>query len=275
MSLKQLDKLGVNYRRTTKWVGEVGVDRRCVDLDEVKTVQLPLTAEEWCSMCTRDGENYMGPCCGNMGAMQDVLNGVFRETGWTETSDFRRIADACINHDGFKGFTDEGLLSKALEKGLEGMHPWDKVGVVWQAAQNVLTVQNKELLKPEDIDDLTGAMRIASYHLRCLRWAKLWTKTNDGGQSNCLYKVDLAATLAALRTIYDELEKRQVESIEGFALRDKDGKIGENHFGAAMFEERTKAEEMLEISAKNEKFDRDSWSIVPFRVTVGSGLEWL
>ncbi len=277
MSLEQLDKLGVDYHRTTKWVGEPRTpSRKCVELDEVKSVQLPLTPEEWCCMCMREGDDYMGSCCGNMGVMQDILNSVFRDSGWTDASSFRRIADACINHDGFDEFSDEKMLEDALEKGLKNRRPWEKVGIVWQAVQDVLIVENKELPSQEDLNSLDGAIRIASKHIALVRWKNFWNKDpNDGGQSNCLYKMDLATLLSALRTIYDKLEEQKLDTIEGFGIRNKDSNVGMNYFRAFVFEDEAKAKEVLKVLEKNENFDKNVWDIVPFRVTVGRGLEWM
>jgi len=47
-----------------------------------RNILLPFTAQEWCSICMREGEDYLGGCCGNMSAMQDIIQEVFRNSGF-------------------------------------------------------------------------------------------------------------------------------------------------------------------------------------------------
>lgn len=274
MSFEQLDKLDVTYRKASKWVGEVGVDHKQVDLDHIASVQLKLTPDDWCSMCMCEGDNYMGPCCGNMGAMQDVLNSVFRAGGWVSASDFRFIADSCIDHEGFDDFESEEALETALVSGLEGLHPWAKVGVIWQAAQAVLYVgDNKELPIEVDVSTLEDAVTVAYKHIMLSRFKNLWRKDDDGGQSACNEVVDKSAALAALHTIYAELQKDK-DTYTGYALRSKDGALGENFYGTCMYTDQSKAEETLRLWAENEKFEAGFWSVAPFLVTVSDGFKW-
>lgn len=275
MSIEQLDQLQVRYHRATKWVG-TGQDRKQVELDEVTSVQLPLTPDDWCSLAQYEGDNYMGPCCGNMGAMQDVLNSVFRESGWARAADFRFIAESCIDHDGFDEFEDPAPLASACTEGLDTLEPWAKIGVTWQAVQDILAVEAKELPDAEDLSSFDAAIQIAGKHIGLVRWSNIWAaQREDGGQSRCVKMTDLAALLASLRTIYDDLKQRKLECIDAVALRGQDGAVGANYRGAAIFTDQAEAERVLTLWKENEKFDQDRWSIVPCRVTVDKGLEWL
>lgn len=278
MTISQLDLLGVRYNEDGDWQGKVEVDRRFVPNGLIKNLQLSLTPEQWCSLCMREeGRNYVGGCCGTMSAVQDTLNSTFRGGGWINAADWRHMMELCEQHDGADKYTDEDLIH-ALDQGLPDAvtSTWKRLIVMWQASKDSLLVEKKELPKPYRLDDFRDAVDVAFQNLGRLRYGRLFknTEDEDGGQSSCNDLIDLAGAWGALRSVYDHLETRRDEAIEGFGLRSTDGDTGKNHYGLCLYTRCEEAERVLELWSQDKKFEPDMWSIVPFRVTIDSGFEW-
>lgn len=288
MGLDELDRLGIEYRRTEKWVGKPGTkERHPVPLDQVRSIKLPLTEEQWCCLCMRDGPHYMGGCCGNMSSLQDIMNGIFRDSGWIDSSDdLRRIANLCIRHDGFEMFKDVNILNVALEQGLDSLNdPWDRVAVVWHAVEDVLVPLHLSWNAPSDGSNATReipkfeeAVRIAFKHLGTLRYEKffLGNESNPNPQHRINHNLHLSGLLSAFSTIYEDLKARETDELIGFGLRsNEDGKPGENGYGLCLYADKKSAEDVLTVWEESDKFDRTKWTIAPFRVTLADGLVWL
>lgn len=73
----------------------------CDGEGHVTSVFLPLTPEEWCECCMREGAHYVGGCCGNMSYAQDMLNSFFRDGGWVDPRKLARYIETMRSHDGF------------------------------------------------------------------------------------------------------------------------------------------------------------------------------
>ena len=92
--LELLEKRGMEinrdyeYEHTDTPAGHVGVRH---DKKEIQSIEIPLTDEEWCSLCMRDGQRYMGECCGQTGQVQDILNDLFRESGIVDANAARGL----------------------------------------------------------------------------------------------------------------------------------------------------------------------------------------
>src|ERR1035437_7587895 len=98
--------VGVIVTHDEKWVGEVGKGRHPEPLlGTILATYLPLSPAEWCSLAMREGENYVGGCCGNMSALQDVINGVFRDSGTVNSATLLSIAELALDHDVFEEFS--------------------------------------------------------------------------------------------------------------------------------------------------------------------------
>jgi hypothetical protein len=83
-----------------------------------------------------------------------------------------------------------------------------------------------------------------------------------------------ARLLAALHTIYGDLQKSE-EAISGWGLRGKQtGLVAENYFGLCLFEDKAAVEDLVDTLQRNDDFDPDKWEIVPFTVSVQDGLAW-
>lgn len=153
--LELLEKRGMEisrdyeYEHTETPAGRVGVRH---DKKEIRAIQLPLTDTEWCSLCMRDREMYMGGCCGQTGQVQDILNAVFRESGWVDANAAESLILVGGSHDGF-----EILLEKSEEKLIEAEKGWDELDPLRKiflcVASAVPHMKMKGPRKGQDIDD--------------------------------------------------------------------------------------------------------------------------
>ena len=137
MSLKQLDKLDVFYHRDEYYIGDVGTThRRRVEGNGAHTILFPFTPDDWWELCTREGSEYMGGCCGNMSLAQDYLNGIYRDGGWVSRLNFHLFIESLKNHDGFEDLTANKAPKK--NKHRQSTAPrWDKIIQIWWALKDV------------------------------------------------------------------------------------------------------------------------------------------
>ena len=58
----------------------------------------PFTADEWLAIAQRDGDQYIGGCCGQSGAIQDVVCGWFRDGGQVKIRELADKAEAALHN---------------------------------------------------------------------------------------------------------------------------------------------------------------------------------
>ena len=130
-----LEKMGVEYECAYKYVGKVGTkSRRRVEIPEKITfVRWVMSPVEWCHLCMREGEYYLGGCCGQLGYFQDWINSIFRDSGWIRLQYFPEVVDQYCSHDGFEMFKKPGDLLKraSTKKGYQKLEPLDKLAAIW------------------------------------------------------------------------------------------------------------------------------------------------
>jgi hypothetical protein len=284
MSFELLDKLGIKYRRSHVYKTDENGKRGLVDLPFIHSLQLPFTANEWLRLCMRDGDAYIGSCCGQAGQMQDILNHIFRDSGWVEPDTFRELIEACIAHDGADHWmigkllesTQEMLDGAALDK-VDVENPWDKLVLLWNLSKDLLSVTSSE--RPHvPHTPVSGAWRQFLFFGSGLLWAV--TEDDKRHASNTLNK---AKVWASLRVIYDSIEKDLGEEVVCFGIRNQKGELAEGFRGSALHLTREAGEKFLNEIRKyaeeddnyERKFRYADWTVGKCRVTVASGLEWL
>lgn len=126
--------------------------RQLFEIDEdsngrVERVRLMMKPAAWVRLCMRPAEmvggketkdrigaDYFGPCCGNTGFVQDILEGVFREGGWIEAAHLIDIHTNLSGHDGYMEAFNEKKAKKYLKmtKAQYERATWDvKLAVIW------------------------------------------------------------------------------------------------------------------------------------------------
>ena len=182
--VEALRKVGVAINHDEEWVGEVGKGRHPVTLPEtVKSVWLPLSPEEWCSIAMREGDNYMGGCCGNMGALQDTINEVFRDSGTVENPTLLGIGELARDHDGFDEFSplsDDEFFD--LVSRWDKLGPWGKIGVVYNGVEPVLAFRRWET--PSNFNDDKDSFTLLNATLSNVNWQDLYTIRDENKEQH-------------------------------------------------------------------------------------------
>ena len=113
----------------------------------VNGLVLPLTPEDWCRACMRDGTHYMGGCCANMGHAQDLLNNIFRDGPWIDLKYLKEYAECMLSHDGYckKDLPDPIIEAKKGD-------PIAKIIAVWDMIKDNLAPEKRRKLKPQPVD---------------------------------------------------------------------------------------------------------------------------
>ncbi len=296
-----LDQLGIKYHRGEEWRGEPP-NRGPQPIDVFEGVLLPLSPVEWMSVAMRDGDHYLGGCCGAMSALQDEIEHVFRfESGWAKCRDLARMASIIENHDEIGEKvpwndlpTPIEDLVKALGLGTSGLAfdpltPWEKIALCWHLV--------REHYSPEvpcavhkNVTPLDGAIRILARSLEYFSLGHFFVpegQDSEKTQIEASKLIVLARLLPALKTLNEHIGELGVEPIEGFALVDRErgpDAVCSNGYGYCILATRAEADELFRLWTKQaeqyEDDDRkkhlhDHIGIRPVRVTREKGIEFL
>jgi hypothetical protein len=128
-----LDDLNIEYHQHYEYRGDQGKDRHKVLLPLFRGLTLPLTPEQWCSLCMGDGDDYIGGCCSSLASVQNIMGGVFRRGGYLDCEQLATIAETLESHDGddsnFVKYTHT-IPDKALLN-FNNLSAWDKLAIIW------------------------------------------------------------------------------------------------------------------------------------------------
>jgi hypothetical protein len=249
--LSPLRELGVQFTHDYKYVGH-GEDRHRVELpDAITSVFLPFSPEEWCGIAMREGEFYVGGCCGNTGAIQDEINGAFRDSGWIAGGDLLTVGLSALHHEGFEEFIEDGDQSYVAAVARWGdLDPWGRLGVIYRAVETVLKPRSWEI--PREMGDPVHELESC---LARLDWARMFGGNDDPLRAQHTANIVLtrARALAPARLLLAELEKSE-DSFEGFALvKPGTDTVLVNRMGACIYAERAEAEKWIEISSRRDE----------------------
>jgi len=304
-----LEKLGWQIDLESEYRGKPGVDRERYGLELFDSVRLPLTPRDWCRLCMREGEQYLaveteegtryerseyiGGCCGNMSAVQDVLNGWFRDGGWVEAHELVALGEAMRDH-GDKDFEDiqPDELAKRVETFLEAE---DKPSSAWTKL-SLLYHLVKDHYKPKIFsaqslrsDELEGAFRLVSRMAWTFGMGDFFTResplTNTTKEAQKVMR--LYRFMPAFKLLYERARELVPEPIEGWALVDLqkgEGEVAENGYGYCIYATKPEAQRILDLmenarSQYKERPPRDlekfSLKIRAVRVSLDKGIEFL
>jgi len=132
-----LDNWGVEYTRNTEWRGEVP-NRTEHLLPSFSQVRLPFSPEEWCALCMRTSDYYVGGCCSTSAVVQDLYNACFRDGGYLDCDTLAYIADLWVSHgDSEWKALGTAQFSKRIQPitdfDFNQMAPEETICAIWQA----------------------------------------------------------------------------------------------------------------------------------------------
>jgi len=248
-----LTKLGVEFRRAYEYRGEVGAGRKSCDLDLFTSVRLPLTPEEWMSLCMRDGNNYIGGCCGSTSAIQDIIDHLFRfESGWASAENLAEISERMLQHNPedasfLKPEQWFERLSKA-PKTLKKLSPWDKIAAMWALVEKHYT-PDVPLATGKHVSKLEDAVATLGSGMYRISLDRIFTK-KPTSQDKANRAITLAKLLPALREVHANVRKLNLGFVEGYALIDKEKgpkAIASNGLGLCIFATLKEVENLLKL----------------------------
>ncbi len=284
-----LHQLGVDHGVEQDWRPK-NPPRSPYPLPFFTNIHLPLNPSEWCSLVMREGEYYIGGCCGTTSYVQDIISHAFRfGSGWIEVSMLANIAEAMIGHEEGDppNFKDGGDLDKAIEH-FSMLDPWEKIATLWHLVKDYY-VPEYSIVQPEDASEPRKAVQTLEHGLNYLSWHWVFERPSDdihSMQNNVGETLVLHRILPALKMLYERIKELDLGPFEGYALCDKDtGVIAENGYGLCIFSCAQDAEKLMEQwrskwalredKRENEKPVDDMFQIRRVRVSMENGIEFL
>jgi hypothetical protein len=283
--LKLLEPYGVHVHHDYVYEGE-GADRHRVDLlDTVYSVLIPFTPLEWCLTamrepppCPEEGleyeSYYVGPCCGITGAIQDIWNSIFRDSGWVDAPDFLRIGELARQHEGFETFqplSDEQFEELLGQWDRGDLDPWAKTGIVFNAVEPYLKPRRHENPSMDTrCDEEAKLIYQLESALRSLHWSDLMSPSGHQ-MIDDIHEAQREIDRAKV----GPLAKRLTELLgdidfKGYAITDAEGKEPmANGYGQCVYKDRESAERIIELWAREDGEQPKEARIVPAMVIDG------
>ena len=255
---KLLRPVGVKLAYKQRWCANDPPPREpYVDPSVITHIRLPFTPTDWWELTTRDGKDYIGPCCGTSGAMQDILCGAYRDSGWIEGRDLLRLGALGEGHDGYEDWKDPLSLDELREKTtLDAWvehDRWGIIGLIYRALRPKLDVSfiDHKLRKPRPTEK--QVFSILRSGLTYLSWRDVFNRNQDTqDQDHANRLLLLARILPAAKLFMKSLTTYQ--PFDGFALVvGQTDEVLDNHQGMCIFKTVADAQRVIELSEKSRK----------------------
>jgi hypothetical protein len=291
LDLKKLEDNGVGITYETNWVGDGDDRHQETDYDRVTSVFFNLSADEWCHLASREGEYYIGGCCGTSSAIQDIINGVFRDGCSINGNEMYELGELAKSHpDGFKEW---GFLGNMSEKEFAkrcadwaDLDPWEKIGLCYQAVKGkirpyysepIVQKGRADLDEKREIDELYGcihALHFASVFKSIEKMPGINDK--DNGQEHGNDVLTLAKMLPGARRLVKQLEAN-FTTWSGIAIVEKDRPevITHNGFGLCIYNTEEDAREVMSFWTRNNRDGEktvDHVRLRPVTISVQNGV---
>lgn len=284
-----LEKLDVPFACKYEW--SEGVEKKLPLFD---TIYLQFTPEEWCRLCMKEGDLYVGGCCGATSAVQDIISHVFRfESGRMSMWDLARLAQLWIDHDEGPqkpNFKDAGDLDVHIWN-WSALDPWAKMAVLWHLTKEYYVPEEPHGQSPQRpevekaVYDLARGMVYISHSLMNPDPRNI----PPVSQKNASRLMTLYRVLPALKTVWEHVQELNPGPLDGYALLDKErggGEIASNWHGLCVFETYEEASKLMDQwrtheSASERERNRqekpidERMEIGRVRISVEKGLEYL
>jgi hypothetical protein len=262
-------------------------------LNIFKTVNLfgPLTPEDWCCLCMREGAAYIGGCCGNTSAIQDIINGWFRfDACYVKITEIAEVAQAMEEHDDDKGWSElsKTTLKESVEWAKDNwctLNPWEKIKIIWHVV--------KDHYSPDvptgygnNLSELDKAVNVVGNTCQMIAWDRIVGDDFTGGQKDSNKVAMLARMLPALKMLWNSIEDIAPEPFEGFALYDLEANsICVNRMGLCVYATMNEVQRIIglwteqegeyELGHDNRKSINERVKVRPVRITIKDGIKFL
>jgi hypothetical protein len=292
--LQLFEEFEIHIQRAREYRGSPP-DRQAVDLDLLEGVVLPLTPDEWGTLCQRDGEAYIGGCCSALSSVQDQMQGIYRDNGYVTCQHLDEIVQTLRQHDGddFPLAPDISLdhvVNTARTEWVD-YSPWLKIIFTWRLTEGCFTMAQPDSFGPHTAP-LDRAMGVLAHSLRYLKLSRFFhgadgdmtTSTSEiqGQASNMLATARL---LPALKTLNQHIDELKLPPIEGFVLVNSNNpsEVLHNGFGHCFYLNEADIHELVESWRKSKEEHQDEVTKPKFetlgwrraRISVEKGVEFL
>lgn len=272
----ELEKRGLQVTYEEEYPPEGG--EPTLNKNQVRGLFFPLTNEEWCELCMNEGQFYVGGCCGQTSAIQDLFMGIFRESGVAKAAEILELMQSASRHDGFEEYSLEwnGDLEKLVSE-WETLSPIKKIGICCQAMKEKLKPVWVKL--PRERRDTEDWCDILEGSLQLLRFRDLMKTDGDKSQKHANREVLLARILPACQKVLEKVIPRLAKPFRGFAVTKKGStEILSDGYGLCVYETEKKAKTMIALWGKNADEDDKKLlgkiEVKPVSIGAKTGIVW-
>jgi hypothetical protein len=276
-----LETLGVSFYTEYEYRGEPGKGREPVSLPFFTKVDPCLRPLDWYHIASREGDSYIGGCCGNYSAIQDIVCGWFRmEARSVPIQELSEVADGMNRHDGQSSYfaqepwewdvwgnagakvTDwDSLVAFLKEENDEGTNwialaPWYKLSVIWHLVKDNWVPPQPGAIR-RDYGEVDEAIAIVDSIATGISWHRTFSDLSEGSvtpQDQLQRAEALARFIPALRVLTDNIERLDLGDFEGVVLIDLEKgeeAICQNGYGYCVYGQRAEADRIVGIWKKN------------------------
>jgi hypothetical protein len=228
-----LKKLGVKYIQDYEYRGKPP-NREEFQIPLITYVNFNFTKIEWFEVASNEGKGYIGGCCGQTSAAQDLISKWFRfDSTGIPVRELEELAYIMKSHDGVEEIDPElpritfAGLDRPVEEVVEicapkwkQMWPLDRMALVWHIIKDVCKTKPVHVGKTKERSEVERAISMAEICLRYF-WLKPLHPNNDKtkSQDRAGDTIRMFRLLPALKTITDHMASEMYEGpFEGYAL---------------------------------------------------------
>lgn len=215
--------LGAQPIRAQEYRDQPDGTRLPFDLDLLRTLRLPLDAEEWCALCMRVGTAYIGGCCANLVGAQELLHKAFLEGGWMPLTDLKSFIEIVSEHGDVDSeewpiaTPDPQALIERARAEWANLGPVDKIVMIWHIARGHMTSKVPRVVR--DANEAEGALHVLSQGIRHLNAHLLIQRVlGDEGQPSPVQLLGLYRLWPSLKTAYESFQTLNPGPMHGWVF---------------------------------------------------------
>ena len=278
---EQLESIGISCNVHYEYVGTGKERHRVEDESKITDVRINLTDTEWCDLCMREREYYLGGCCGQMGYFQDRINKLFRNDGWIRVGDFAELVIGSETHEMFERFErSPGDIIEVALKDYSSLEPIDKIAATWNILKPAMFDRGR--LPTGDVppgykDSNEWSQHLLQRGLQMFSFRDMFTcgDNDPNKEQRHLDNVVLdARILVHLRKVYEHWNAKDPAPIPCFAVLDENREVCNNRIGTCLYGTSQEAQTVLDTwkTDNSDEVDFSKYSIVPVTVSLEKGL---
>lgn len=282
---KLLDYLGVKYTLETEWKPK----RHTVNVFSTVDLLGPLTPDDWVRLCMKEGSDYIGGCCGNTSAIQDIINHWFRfDSGRVNINDISDVMQALSDHDGESEWTlPKESLKESVEWAKENwdqLRPLKKIHIIWHIVKDNY-LPKVPMGYGDHLSEVDKAINVVEKSCRMISWDRLFGNDEDNADQKDANKTELLSRMMpALKILWENIEDMSPQPFNGFALFDINAdSVCSDRLGLCIYRTEEEAKRIIDLWDEQEKEyeheppndpARERVRVRPVRVTIENGVQF-